>query len=168
VSEIRVVEAGPERIPEVEPLWRALYEHHRGIAEGVAGVRPFEDTWRQRRGQYQGWLAGDGEAALLLAERGDRVVGYAMLTAGPGAATWDLGEVVAEVETLSVLPEERGGGVGAALMRASRRWALEHGAATLAVGLAHTNDGGRRFYEREGFTPFYLEMVLDLRSGARP
>ncbi len=164
MSDIRIVEAGPERIADVEPLWRALYDHHRGIAEGVASVRPFEDTWRQRRGQYQGWLEGDGEAALLLAEGGGRVVGYAMLTAGPGAATWDLGERVVEVETLSVLPDERGGGVGAALMEASRRWALERGAGSIAVGLAHTNDGGLRFYERQGFAPFYLEMVLDLRS----
>jgi GNAT superfamily N-acetyltransferase len=91
-------------------------------------------------------------------------VGYAMLTAGAGAATWDLGNTVAELETLSVLAEERGSGVGAALMEAGRRWAVEHGARTMAVGLAHTNVGAKRFYEREGFTPFYLDMVLDLSS----
>lgn len=165
MSDPRIVGAGPERIPELEPLWRALYEHHRAIAEGVAGVRPYEDTWKQRQGQYRDWLTGDGEAALLLAERDDRVVGYAMLTAGPGAATWDLGDRVVEIETLSVLSEERGSGVGAALMSASRSWALERGATTVAVGLAHTNEGARRFYEREGFTPFYLDMVLDIDSG---
>jgi hypothetical protein len=64
-----------------------LYEHHRGIAEGVAGVRP-----------------------------------------------------------------------------SGRRWAEERGARSILVGLAHTNAGARRFYEREGFTPFYLDMVLELGS----
>jgi hypothetical protein len=123
VSDLRVVEGGPERIGELEPLWRALHEFHRGIADGVAAVRPFEDSWRQRRGQYPGWLDGDADAVLLIAERDGRAVGYAMLTVGAGAATWDLGEVVVEVETLSVLPEER-----------------------------------------EGFTPFYLDMVLELGS----
>ena len=83
-------------------------------------------------------------------------------TAGAGAATWDLGDTVAEIESLSVLAAERGSGVGAALMEAGRRWALEHGAGTILVGLAHTNVGAKRFYEREGFTPFYLDMVLDL------
>jgi len=164
VNDLRIVEGGTERIGDLEPLWRTLYEYHRGIAEGVAGVRPFEDTWRQRQGQYQGWLEGDTDAVLLVAERDGRAVGYAMLTAGPGAATWDLGEVVAEIETLSVLPSERGSGVGGALMEASRRWALERGVRTIAVGLAHTNVGAQRFYEREGFTPFYTDMVLDLRS----
>jgi GNAT superfamily N-acetyltransferase len=163
VEELRIVEAGPERIPELQPLWLALYEHHRGIAGGVAGVRPFEETWRQRQGQYRGWLSGD-DAVLLIAERPGRAVGYAVLTAGPGAATWDLGERVVEIETLAVLADDRGTGVGAALIEAGRRWALERGARTVAVGLAHTNDGARRFYEREGFTPFYVEMVLDLRS----
>jgi GNAT superfamily N-acetyltransferase len=164
VSDLRIITDGPERIPDLEPLWRALYEHHRGIAEGVAGVRRFEDTWRQRQGQYRGWLEGDTDAMLLVAEREGRAVGYAMLTAGPGAATWDLGDRVAEMETMSVLPEERGSGVGAALMEASRRWALERGVRTIVVGLAHTNVGARRFYQREGFTPFYLDMVLDLGS----
>jgi GNAT superfamily N-acetyltransferase len=164
VSDPRIVEGGPERIPDLEPLWRALYEHHREVAEGVAGVRPYEDTWRQRRGQYRDWLEGDTEALLLVAERDGRATGYAMLTAGPGAATWDLGDTVVEVETLSVLPEERGSGVGAALMEAGRRWATQRGARTIAVGLAHTNEGAQRFYEREGFTPFYLDMVLDLGS----
>ena len=164
MSEVRIIEAGPERIEELEPLWRALYEAHREIAEGVAGVRPFEETWRQRQGQYRGWLGGDTDAVLLVAERDGRPVGYAMLTAGPGAATWDLGEVTVELETLSVLPEERGSGVGAALMDASRAWALERGVRTIHVGLAHTNVGARRFYEREGFTPFYLGMVLDVTS----
>jgi GNAT superfamily N-acetyltransferase len=164
VSNLRIVEGGPERIGDLEPLWRALYEHHRGIAEGVAGVRPFEDSWRQRRGQYQGWLEGNPDAVLLIGERDGRAVGYAMLTVGAGAATWDLGDTVAEIETLSVLAEERGSSVGAALMEAGRRWATERGARTILVGLAHTNVGAKRFYEREGFTPFYLDMVLDLRT----
>jgi GNAT superfamily N-acetyltransferase len=161
VDAVRVVEAGADRIPEIEPLWRALYEHHREIATGVAGVRPFEDTWRRRRRQYEGWLAGD-DAMILLAERDGRAVGYAALTVGPGPATWDLGERVVELETLSVLADERGSGVGAALLDASRRWARERGARTIGVGLAHTNEGARRFYERAGFTPFYVELVLDL------
>ena len=70
------METGPERIPDLEPLWRSLYEHHRGIADGVAGVRPYEDTWRQRQGQYRGWLGGEEEAGLLIAERAARAVDH--------------------------------------------------------------------------------------------
>jgi GNAT superfamily N-acetyltransferase len=163
VAELRIVESGPERIPDLEPLWRSLYEHHREIGRDVAAVRPFEETWRRRRSQYRGWLGGE-DATLLIAERASRAVGYIMLTLGPGAATWDLGELLAEVETLAVLADERSGGVGAALMRAGVEWALGRGADGLMVGLAHTNDRALAFYEREGFRPFYLEMTLDLRD----
>ena len=163
MDDLRIEQAGAEGIAELEPLWRALYDAHSAIAQGVAPVRPYEETWRRRRKQYEEWLGGD-DTTLLLARRGDRAVGYAMLTLGPGAATWDIGERVAELETLSVLADERGTGVGAALVEAARKWARERGADSISVGLAHTNDGARRFYEREGFGPFYLDMVLDLRA----
>ena len=48
-------------------------------------------------------------------------------------------------------------------MRAAEAWARERGAETLEVGLLHTNEGALRFYEREGFRRFYLELARDLR-----
>ncbi len=162
MSEVRVSEASAERVGDLEPLWRALYEHHRGLAEGVGGVNPFEESWRRRRAQYEEWVRGE-DAALLVAERDGRLVGYAMLTVNPPPATWDFGKAVVEIETLSVLPDDRGGGVGAALIRATEDWARGRGAETLEVGLLHTNEGALRFYEREGFRQFYLELARDLR-----
>jgi GNAT superfamily N-acetyltransferase len=162
VAGFEVVEAGAKRIGTLEPLWRALYDHHAEVGGEVSALRPFAETWRRRQAQYEHWLAGP-DAALLLAERGGEPIGYTMVTLGDGAATWDLGERVAEIETLAVLASERGAGVGAALMRATVDWARAQGADALDVGLVHTNDGAQRFYEREGFRPFYLTMVCDLR-----
>ncbi len=159
---ISVVRAEADRIGELEPLWRALYAHHSEIARSVAPVREYADTWPRRRAQYERWLGGDG-AVLLIAEREGRAVGYAMVTLGAGPATWDLGDRVVEVETIAVLAEERGAGVGHELIAEAGRVAREWGAGALSVGLAHTNDGARRFYEREGFGLFYLQMVRDLR-----
>ena len=125
-------------------------------------MNAYEESWRRRRAQYERWLAGD-DAALVVAERDGRLVGYAMLTVGPPPATWDFGARVVDVESLSILPEERGDGVGAELMRASEAWARERGAETLEVGLLHVNEGALRFYEREGFRRFYLLLARDLR-----
>lgn len=163
---VSILRGGPEHIEELEPLWRALYEHHALVGREVAPVREFADSWRHRRAEYERWLSA-GETLLLLARHEGRIVGYAMVRPGPGAATWDLGERGLEIETLSVLPDERGGGVGHALMNAVEEYAREVGAELLDVGVAHTNDRARRFYEREGFGPFYLEMVRDLRSSAK-
>jgi GNAT superfamily N-acetyltransferase len=162
MTEAGVAEAGAERIDELEPLWRALYEHHASVAEGVGGLNSFEESWRRRRAQYEQWLAGD-DHALLVADREGRLVGYAMLSVSPPPATWDFGRAVVEIETLSVLAGERGRGVGEALMRGAEEWARGRGADTLTVGLLHTNEGALRFYEREGFGSFYLELARDLR-----
>ena len=164
MDSVRVVRAGGDRIGDLEPLWRALYDHHAAVGGSVAPVRTFADSWRRRRAQYERWLAGDA-AVLLIAERAGRPVGYATVTIGDGPATWDLGDRALEVETLAVLPEERGAGVGHALMQEAQRVARDGGAEVISVGLVHTNDGARGFYEREGFGLFYLELVKDLRGG---
>jgi GNAT superfamily N-acetyltransferase len=164
VSSVLIVRAGAARIPELEPLWRVLYDYQAAVGRSVAPLRDFSDSWRRREAQYESWLEG-GEAVLLVAERDHRVIGYAMVTVGEGPATWDLGERTLVIETLVVLPEERGGGVGHALLEEAERVAREGGAATMAVGLVHTNEDARRFYEREAFGLFYVEMVADLREG---
>ena len=84
-----------------------------------------------------------------------------MLRLEPGAATWDIGERVAEIESLSVAESARGTGVGAQLMQAARELAHELGAERLLVSVVHANTGALRFYAREGFSPFYLLMLSD-------
>jgi GNAT superfamily N-acetyltransferase len=167
VASVFIYRAGPRRIPELEPLWRALYDHHVEIGQSVAPLRDFAESWRRRRAQYEAWLHGD-DAVLLVAERDRRAIGYAMVTIGDGPATWDLGDRTLVIETLAVLPEERGAGVGHALLEEAERIAREGGAQTMAVGLVHTNDVARSFYEREAFGLFYMELVADLRGDNLP
>jgi ribosomal protein S18 acetylase RimI-like enzyme len=141
-------------VQRLEQLWRALRDHHSTLP-AMPPVRSLEDSWEHRKGQYLDWLSED-DYTLLLAERSDELIGYAMLSVAEGAATWDLGERTAELETLSVLEAERGNGVGRALTEAAAEIAAEAGAHTVLVGVAHANEGAIRFYEREGFEPFYV------------
>lgn len=151
------IEAGDRSaLDAIEPLWRALHEHHAAIA--IAPVRPLADSWRRRRVKYEDWLRSP-DARLIVASRAGRPVGYAMVRVGDGPATWDVGERLAELETLSVVPEERGARVGSALVEAAARFGRERGAERLSVALAQTNDGALRFYQREGFRPFYRVML---------
>jgi GNAT superfamily N-acetyltransferase len=148
---------GPEDVPRLEPAWRALRDHHASLP-AMPPVRSMEDSWEQRRGQYLDWLGGDRHT-LLLAERAGEVIGYAVVSLDEGAATWELGEPTAEIETVSVLEDERGGGVGRALPEAAAKLAADAGAGTVLVAVAHSNADAIRFYEREGFEPFYVLML---------
>jgi ribosomal protein S18 acetylase RimI-like enzyme len=152
---------GPDDVERLAPLWRALRDHHATLPN-MTPVRSFERSWAKRSGQYREWLAGD-DHTLLLAERDGEPIGYAMVSVSSGGpATWDVGEKSAEVETLSILDSERGSGVGKALMDAAAKLARESGAGAVFVGVAHTNDGALRFYEREGYRPFYAQLVKTL------
>jgi ribosomal protein S18 acetylase RimI-like enzyme len=142
-------------VDRLKPLWQALRDHHATLAE-MGPVRSVAASWERRRAQYLEWLAGEAHT-LLLAERDGEPIGYAVVSVeSHGPATWDVGDRVAEIETLSVLDSERGAGVGRALTEASLETA---GADAVFVGVAHTNEAAIRFYEREGFEPFYTLMI---------
>jgi ribosomal protein S18 acetylase RimI-like enzyme len=154
-SSLEITRGAADRLDELEPLWRSMHAHHAAMAPQVAPVRPSEESWRRRRAEYAAWLAA-GDAQLLIAERERRAVGYLMLRFMSGASTWAIGERVAEIESLSVLEGERGAGIGAKLIAEARQRA--HGA-RLLVSVVHANDGALRFYEREGFGPFYVLLL---------
>jgi GNAT superfamily N-acetyltransferase len=155
---VRVQDAGPERIAELEPLWASMHAHHSALAGELPGTRSVPDSWARRRAQYESWLAG-GNACLLVAEAGGEALGYAFVTWGEGPPTWDIGDKVAELESLAVEDRHRGAGVGSALLAAAREVALSSGARQMGIGVAHSNAGALRFYERNGFRPFYSLML---------
>jgi GNAT superfamily N-acetyltransferase len=163
-SAIAIAEAGAERVGELAPLWADMHAHHAAMADAVAPVRALADSWPRRRREYVRWLAS-GQARLLIAERAGRPVGYLVLRFESGASTWDIGERVAEVESLSVAAGERGGGVGGRLMAAARSLATSLGAARLLVSVVHANEPALRFYRREGFAPFYVTLLDSHRLG---
>jgi ribosomal protein S18 acetylase RimI-like enzyme len=159
VDGLRIVEAGPERLDAVEPLWQALAAHHGAMTPAGLPVRPPEEGWPMRRERYRRAL--DDGAVLFLAEDGDDVVGYAF--ARPGTAPETLAiERPLEVETVAVLPAARGRGIGTALMDAVDAWARERGIEHLMISVRTANDGARRLYERRGFRAVYETMYATL------
>ena len=121
-----------DEVDRLEPLWRSLREHHVGLPD-MQPVRSLQASWKHRRSQYLDWLQKD-EYTLLVAARGDELIGYVVVSLGAGAATWDIGDRTAELETLSVLASERGTGVGRALVEAAAKVAEEAGGAHRARG----------------------------------
>ena len=159
---IEIVEAGAERLDEVEPLWILLSEHHADLTPAGLPVRPPAEGWSVRRRRYEEALR-DG-AVLFLATREGETIGFAF--AHPQAPTANLAiDLLLEIETVAVLPEARGAGIGSALMAAVEAWADAHGIEHLQVSVRDANDGARRLYERRGFSPFYRTMIATRDSG---
>jgi ribosomal protein S18 acetylase RimI-like enzyme len=165
---VEITRAGTEALHRLAPLWLLLHEHHRAV--GGEALGPYVDdaaSWRARRELYEGLLRKGGFA--LLAERDGELIGYAMVAVAPVAETlmpdtWRTGELVAEIETLSVRPSARGEGVGSALLDRIDAELESAGVRDVLIGALVTNSDAIRLYERRGFRPTWLYM---LRLGER-
>lgn len=147
-----------EEINAVEPLWNALQEHHVRVTPELDPQTPkreLGDAWRMRRSKYVRWLENP-ETFFIVAEDESGPVGYAFVTVGPGYASWTTGERAGVLETLSVLPEHRGSGVGAALIEAAWTRLGELGIDDMAITTTKTNVDAHRFYERQGFSQAFV------------
>ncbi|GAA1624431.1 hypothetical protein GCM10009744_09870 [Kribbella alba] len=145
-------------VGSVWPLWASMVEHHRAVAGEDWPVRTAEAAWAIRREQYVGWLT-DGSGTLLLATTDAGLVGYAMLQIQPSGASWDLGPSIGELESLAVVPEARGQGVGHRLMGECRKLLRERGIDHWTVGVVEANEDAVRLYLREGFKPYYRQLL---------
>ena len=148
-----VEELASENLEELAPLWGAR-EHLLAVApRWLPDPYDAEESWRRRSSQYRCWLA-ERDSFALVARRSCRAVGYAFVHVRGGSPTWAMSERAGELETLAVPPEERGRGIGRALLAAVSQRLQNMGAAEISLHLLVGNDQAARFYEREGFRPF--------------
>src|SRR6476661_747471 len=65
----RIALAGIDQLSRIEPLTRALHDHHRTVDPAIPGV-PLRDTdawWSVRRDRYRAWLA-EPDTFLVIAD----------------------------------------------------------------------------------------------------
>jgi ribosomal protein S18 acetylase RimI-like enzyme len=149
-------------IPSLEPLWVAVHHRH---AESMPELAPYvsdAQTWEQERAIYQELLAKP-DTLLLLARVDSALIGYALAHVAPVRETWiydtwETGEQIAEVESIGVLPEHRGAGIGSALLDELDREFAARGIGDVILGVLPGNEAAMRLYRRRGFTPTWLYM----------
>ena len=153
---------GPDDLPRLEPLWVSVHHRH---AESMPELAPYVDdatTWAARRALYAELLAKP-DTILLLASAGDTLVGYGLAHVMPAeetwaADTWVTGARIGEIESLAVLPEHRGRGLGSELLDRLERALRAQGVTDLVLGLLPGNDSAARLYERRGYRPTWLYL----------
>lgn len=95
-------------------------------------------------------LRTESRGVVLLAERGARALGVAAF-----ATTWTLehGGLVGWLDELYVVPEERGAGVGAALLDEGLALAARRGWLAVELEIERGHERAANLYERAGFRP---------------
>ena len=149
-------------LERLEPLWVAVHHQHQ---RAMPQLRPYVDdatTWRERRALYADLFAAH-DPVLLLGRHEGRLAGYALGYTMPAtgtwlADTWATGARIGEVESLSVLPDYRGRGLGSALLEQLHDRLRDQGATDLIVGALAGNADAIRLYQRHGYQPTWLYL----------
>jgi len=150
---------GPELVDALEPLWLSLFDHHRAVGSAGIPVVDREVSWPRRKALYESLLTKP-DAFILLATRDDVPVGYVMAHVHEGADdTWPTGDRIGEIESLALVPGERGSGLGSLLMDAAEQRLADVDARDVLLHVMVGNDGARRFYEGRGMTATMTTML---------
>lgn len=105
-------------------------------------------------------IDADPAHLLLVAERDGQIVGTFQLSFLPGLAR--RGALRAQIEAVRVAADQRGGGLGAAMMRWAIDEARRRGCALVQLTSDKTRTGAHRFYADLGFVASHEGMKLFL------
>lgn len=159
--EVQILEAGVERLDDVESLWRGMHEYNAevvGEAREVAPLRPAGDAWKRRRIVFERWMRA-GEAWLLIAEREGSPVGFAFFRICDSDWSFETNERMGELEALSVQPELRRWGIGSLLMEQLERRLSAAGVNFIGLTVIAGNEDALRLYERWGIAPSHVRCL---------
>lgn len=162
VTEYAIVPVAPERLDELKPIWRTLYEHHLSLTPHLRErSRGIEQAWSARREAEREWLENEPLTFVLAAEGDDGYLGYAFVRvrAATFATSWSASNPLAELSILAVLPQARGLGVGSALLDLVEGRLSELGVEDMVISVVTTNVDAMRLYERRGAVEFVTELV---------
>jgi ribosomal protein S18 acetylase RimI-like enzyme len=153
MDDVTIALAGVDRLDELEPVYRALYEHHVAVSTWKpAPERGPDVAWQRRRGRWEATLrSSDGVG--LVAERDGRVVGALIgeiEKPAEGSDTYAVPTSTAHVHDLAVLPEAQGAGVGRALMERFEQLLRERGVESYGLEVMAGNDAATAFYDKLG------------------
>jgi ribosomal protein S18 acetylase RimI-like enzyme len=149
-------------LPLLEPLWVAVHHRHAQTMPHLAPYVSDGDTWAIRSALYRELLAKP-DTLLLLAFDDESAVGYGLAHVLPVEDswipdTWQTGARIGEIESLSVLPEYRGSGLGSLLLDRLETHLRARGAQDLILGVLPGNADAIRLYERRGYQPTWLYL----------
>lgn len=103
----------------------------------------------------------EADVAILVASRGADVVGYVYAAIEP--LSWkELRDRAGFVHDLVVREDQRGTGIGSALLGEALAWMRDRGVPRAVLWTAESNLAARRLFRRAGFRPTMVEMTREL------
>jgi GNAT superfamily N-acetyltransferase len=100
-----------------------------------------------------GALSGAPEAACLVAEIDEQVIGYVYATVVSESRPMFVPHRYGRIEAVAVRPEFRSRGIGTSLLRAAEQWLSEQGCEIVRLNVFTSNTAACALHTRRGYTP---------------
>jgi len=138
-------------------LWKEMMDFHTPI-DGRLSLGP---TWRSDVSRATREWLGDGDTSLLVAEAGERVIGFVV------GAVVDIvlglkPSILGHVAHLCVTSEWRRRGVGRLLFSSLRSWFLRRGTLSIHAYVSHLSPVSEAFWRALGFEEYIERLWCDL------
>ena len=149
---IRYEAGGSDLLEVLAPLWEKLRDHHRDCSSHFTSwfaKRSFEQRHEELVGKAKD---GDLRADIAYDDGTQSPVGYCVSTIDEYR--------VGEIDSLFLLPEYRGSGIGEELMQRHLTWLQDQETSQIQLVVAEGNERVIPFYQRFGFQPFSFAMQI--------
>lgn len=159
---VRIERAHVRDVKRVKPLSQLLMRRYHGVAGDDWPVREPGEAWQRRHQDYMTWI-NEATGVIFIAWDGDgqnaKAIGYAALRFVDSGAAFDLGERVGEMESLAVLPDHHGKGIGTSLIAACRRELERREIAFCFIETLAGNEEAVALCTRNGFRPYMVRLI---------
>ncbi|MBC5772848.1 GNAT family N-acetyltransferase [Pontibacter sp. KCTC 32443] len=153
-----IVEATPEDIDELFPLWLELMHHHQSHHK-VFRCKPNHE--KPLKAELLNRIRERNTQVLVFEKQGEWV-GMIICILRQGVNGFELNRKGYIAETV-IKKAYRNQGIGKALFDAALKWLQDKGADHVELQVSVNNPDALRFWESQGFTPVTQHMVKVLK-----
>ena len=152
-----ILEALPEDIDELFPLWLELMQHHQGHHK-VFKCKPGYE--QQLKAELLSRIKAK-DTQTFVYEKDSNWVGMIICYLKRGVTGFELNKKGYIAETV-IKAAYRNQGIGKELFEAARNWLQDQDADHIELQVSVKNPGAIKFWEDNGFTPATQHMILVL------
>jgi GNAT superfamily N-acetyltransferase len=156
---VDIVRARHEQIGAIVGLWVELADYHRSLG-AFSPIHPGREDPPERLAEFLESYLAHPDTLVLAALSGTEVVGFSFSFVAVYPPVFR-NENHGFISQLAVTEPYRGRGIGTAMVRQIREWFWGRGITRIELHVSPANAGGRRFWERQGFSDYEAVMVFD-------
>lgn len=139
-----------EEVSVIKDVWERNRVYHQNISKFFSDLY-FDIVFEDRIKGFGDYEEGNIKITLAENEEDKNLLGYCISTMEGERG---------EPQTLHVIEEARGNGIGCELMKRHMKWLKENGCKSIKIEVSYENHNTIKFYEELGFRPNTIEMRL--------